>query len=185
MEDKKIIELFFQRSEEAISECSIKYGNYCRKIARDILKSEEDALESENDTYLRAWDSIPPTEPLSLKAYLGKIVRNIAIQKYRYLHAQKRNQNVECVIEELEQCVASLESVEENIVAEELASYINQFLESLNASGRDLFVRRYWRMDSIKQISLDTGMRKGNIETSLYRSRQKLKVYLEEKGYRV
>lgn len=183
MEDKNIVTLFLDRKERAIEETKHKYGKYCNLIAYNILKTYEDAEECEHDTYLKAWNTIPPTVPISLKAYLGRIARNLAIGKYRYYHADKRNQHVECVIEELEECIAAKETVESELDAKELARCIDQFLEALDAESRMLFVRRYWKSESIAEICSAMHITKAKAETKLFRVRQKLKLHLEQEGY--
>lgn len=183
MDDHKIVELFLQRSEQAIHETKTKYGKYCKTIAFQILKISEDVEECENDIYMKVWNSIPPAEPTSLKAYIGTIARNMAIQKYRYYHADKRNQHMECVIEEIEQTVATLETVESEIAEKELVAAINRFLSQLDKENRMLFVRRYWKMESIKDICKEMQITKSKAETNLFRIRKKLKIYLEQEGY--
>lgn len=183
MEDNKIIELFFNRYERAIEETKQKYGNYCRSIAFDILKISEDVEECENDTYMKVWNSIPPTSPTSLKLYVATIARNLAIQKYRYYHADKRNQHMDCVLEELEYTVATLETVETEIAKKELVQAINHFLSQQSEESRIIFVRRYWKVESIKEICHEMKISKSKAETNLSRTRKKLKKYLEQEGY--
>lgn len=185
MEDQKIIELFLQRWEQAIEETKNKYGNYCRTIAFDILKVSEDVEECENDMYMKVWESIPPTVPTSLKSYVATIMRNLAIQKYRYYHAEKRNQHMEYVIEEIEGTVATLETVESEIARKELVQVINKFLGQQSVESRMIFVRRYWKMESIKDICREMKISKSKAETTLSRTRKKLKIYLEQEGYKL
>lgn len=185
MDDNQIIELYELRNEEAITLTKQKYGNYCKLIAFNILKIQEDVEECEHDTYLSVWNSIPPTKPDSLKAYIGKIARNLAIQKYRYYHAEKRNQHVECVIEELDKCIAATETVESQIAEKELVNCIEEFLDTLNKESRILFIRRYWKAESIKDICANMHISKSKAETKLFRIREKLKTHLKEKGYNV
>lgn len=183
MEDKKIIELFFLRSEEAINQVKMKYGAYCKTIAYNILKVTEDIEECESDVYMKVWDSIPPATPTCLKVYVGTIARNMAIQKYRYYHADKRNQHMECVLDEIENSVATLETVESEIAEKELVAAINRFLSNLDKENRILFVRRYWKMESIKDICKEMQISKSKAETNLFRIRKKLKEFLEQEGY--
>ncbi len=183
MEDERIIDLFFNRNEQAIEEIKQKYGNYCKKIAFDILKIKEDVEECESDTYLKMWNSIPPTVPKCIKVYIGTLVRNLAIQKYRFYHADKRNQHMECVIEEIEESVSAIESVETEVAKKELVRMINLFLQGLNDESRILFVRRYWKLEPIKDICKEMGITKSKAETTLSRIRKKLKLYLEQEGY--
>lgn len=183
MEDNKIIALFYRRSEKAIEETKLKYGNYCKKIAFQILGITEDVEECESDTYMKLWDSIPPASPTSLKAYIGTVARNSAIQKYRYYNADKRNQHMDCVIEEIEATVAAVETVESEIARKELVGAINTFLGSLGEEQRILFVKRYWRMESIQDICKEMRISKSKAEVTLSRIRKKLKAYLEQEGY--
>lgn len=183
MEDIEIIELYKARNEMAIEETRKKYGNYCKLIAFRILQVNEDAEECEHDTYFKTWSSIPPTVPTSLKAYVGTIVRNLAIQKYRYYHAEKRNRQMDFIIEELEQCIATSETIESEIEEKELRKCIEEFLDTLNKESRIIFIRRYWKAEPIKDICRTMHISKSKTETQLFRMRQKLKKHLEEKGY--
>ncbi len=183
MEDHKIIDLFFKREEEAIAITRDKYGRYCNAIAVTILKANEDAEECENDTYLKLWETIPPSVPQSLRAYIGTVVRNLSIQKYRYYHASKRNQHMECIIEEIEHTVSTLETVESEVAEKELIAAINVFLGTLRQEHRMIFVRRYWHMEDIPTICKEMHLSKSNVETTLSRIRKKLKEFLAKEGY--
>lgn len=183
MDDHKIIELYFSRNERAIHETKHKYGRYCKKIAVNILKIRQDVEECENDTYMKVWSSIPPSAPKCLKIYIGTVTRNLAIQRYRYYHADKRNQHMETVMEELESCVATLETVETEIAKKELIRTINYFLSELGDESRMIFVRRYWKMESIQEICGKMKLSKSKVETNLSRTRKRLKVFLEQEGY--
>ncbi len=185
MEDQKIIDLFFRRQESAIEETKYKYGNYCRKIAFQILHISEDVEECENDTYMKLWNSIPPTVPNSLKVYIATVIRNLSIQKYRYYHAEKRNQHMEATIEEIEESVAMIETVETEVAKKELVITINRFLEEQKAETRQIFTRRYFKMQSITDICKEMKLSKSKVETSLSRTRKKLKQFLTQEGYEV
>lgn len=183
MDDSQIIQLYLKRSEDAIEETKIKYGNYCFRIADNILKSKEDAEECENHAYLRAWGSIPPQKPIVLKSYLGKIVRNLALQRYEYYSAKKRNAELEIAFSELEECVFDLVSVEGQCDAGDLGRAVNCFLHAIDREPRIIFVRRYWYTDSVKEISARFGISESKVKSSLFRTRNKLKVYLQKEGF--
>ncbi len=183
MEDNNIIELFFQRSENAIAETSKKYGRYCRKIAYSILQNSRDTEECVNDTYLKAWNSIPPQKPNNLAVFLSRITRNLALDKYRSANRIKRGKGqTEQVLDELSGCLPlenKTEAVIEDIVITET---VNNFLSSLSAENRTVFVRRYWYMDSIQKIAHDHGYSISKVKMSLMRSRNELKILLEKEG---
>ena len=182
MEDNKIIELYWERSETAITETQNKYGRYCHYIAYNILYSNEDSEECVNDTYLRAWDSMPPHRPERLSAFLGKITRNLALDRYHRSRAQKRSSNVEVALGELEECIPDVRgglSVADEIV---LRDAINGFLASLPVRTRKVFVRRYWYLSTVKDIACDLDMSESNVKVLLLRTRQRFKSYLEKEG---
>ena len=202
MEDSEIVTLFFRRSETAVSACREKYGTLIRHIAYGILNNHEDSEECENDTYLRTWNSVPPTQPESLRAYLGRIVRNLA---FNYI--EKRNAAKRCVdtvfFSELEQMVpggrmvnrtegaggdkwqASIahNNVEEEVSVNELSECIAGWLRGLEAEERITFVRRYWYGDSVKEIAVSLGITAGKMASRLFRLREGLRAYLEEEGF--
>lgn len=183
MEDAQILALYWARSEDAIAETAEKYGRYCYRIAWHILYDAGDAEESVNDTWLNAWQSIPPHRPSILSAFLGKITRGLAIDKYRTRTAGKRGGGeFALALEELDECVASKSDVQQVLEAKELAQLLNRFLAALPAKERDLFVCRYWFLASIKEISRRFGISESNAKTSLYRTRKKLCTYLKEAG---
>lgn len=183
MEDKQIVALYWQRSERAISETAGKYGKYCYSIAYNILYNSEDADESVNDTYMGAWNSMPPNKPDILSAFLGKITRNIALNKWRSKNATKRGGGqVAAVLEELEDCIAANDSVEEQIEAMELTKVINKFLEGLKDMERRVFVCRYWYMDPVSEICNQFGYSESKVKSMLFRTRNKLQAYLEKEG---
>lgn len=182
MDDGKIIELFFQRSENAIVELSAKYGTISMNTAYNILGNHEDAEECVNDSYLGVWNAVPPKTPNPLLAFLLKIVRNISINRCTYNSRQKRNnQYYEC-IDELDYCLASNENIESQLEAAELTKSIEEFLDALNKTNRLIFIRRYWYVDSYESIAILTGLRENAIRTRLSRMRSELKKYLQERG---
>ena len=153
LEDSIIIELFFARVEQAIVELSAKYGTVCSRIARNILKNDLDAEECVNDTYLAVWNTIPPQKPDSLRAYIFRIVRNIAIAKYHANTSEKRNSYYDVALAELENCLTTSVTVEQEITAKELSQQIDCFLDTLDKESRVMFVRRYWYSDSISALA--------------------------------
>lgn len=182
MDDMKIIELFFQRSENAIVELSAKYGSISMRTAYNIVGNYEDAEECVNDSYLGVWNAVPPKTPNPLLAFLLKIVRNISINRCSYNARQKRNnQYYEC-IDELDYCLASNETVESELEAAELTKNIEAFLDTLNKTNRLIFIRRYWYVDSYESISRMTGLKENAIRTRLSRIRSELKKHLKERG---
>ena len=181
MEDQTIIDLFFARSEQALSETQQKYGTYCTAIAQRILQNHEESEECVSDAYLKLWQEIPPERPNSLRAFLSKIVQNSAISRYRNAHAEKRTAD-RCAkpFEELENCIAgSSDELVDKIVVTEL---INRFLEKLKRSDRIIFVRRYWYFYSISEIAAMEDTNVAVIKMSLYRSRNRLRKLLEQEG---
>ncbi len=184
MEDKKIIELFFARSESAIQALSEKYEKLLHKISFQILHNEEDVAECINDTYLGVWNTIPPTNPNPLCAFVCKITRNLSLKKYRTKTAAKRDASLEVSLEELEPVIFS-PSAEEEWSAVELGEKINLFLHTLDAESRVQFVRRYWFADSIGEIARDLRVSENVVSVRLGRIRKKLKRYLEQEGYTV
>lgn len=183
MDDKKIIELFFKRSEKAISELSHKYHPICIKTSLNILGSMEDAEECVNDSYLAVWNKIPPESPNPLLSFLLKITRNISIKRYKYNNAKKRVGNYMECYEELEWTILSNGSTpDEEYEAKVIASYIDDFLDTLNKTNRMIFVRRYWYMDDYERLSSLTGLEENALRTRLSRLREKLRIYLYQRG---
>lgn len=183
LEDSEIIELFFERTEQAIVEVSAKYGTVCGRIARNILKNGLDAEECVNDTYLAAWNTIPPQKPEPLRTYIFRIVRNIAVAKYHANTCKKRNSYYDAALEELENCLAASDTVEQEISAKELSQQINCFLAALDEKSQAMFVRRYWYSDSISEIAKRFNMSKNNVSVCLSRIREKLKTHLKKEGF--
>ena len=184
MEDEKIIALYWERDESAITETRGKYGRYLMKIAWNVLHSREDSEESLNDTCLRAWNSMPPHRPPVLSAYLGKITREVSIDMYRRSHAQKRVPSEYAVsLSELEECVSGGRTPEEETDLRELGEAVSGFLRMLSPAARNLFVMRYFYSDSLKDAAAYCGMTESGAKSLLHRTRLKLADYLREEGY--
>lgn len=184
MEDSKIIQLYWDRNESAIPATSEKYGAYCTSIARNILKNEEDTEECINDTYLNAWNAMPPQRPSVLSAFLGRITRNLSFNRYKLLHTQKRGGGeLPLILSELGDCVSGKEGVEQEMDRKELLAEINGFLAGLSKEKRQMFVRRYWYAESVKEIAKRFGVSEGSVTMTLKRVRVQLKEVLVEQGY--
>lgn len=182
MEDELIIDLFFARSEQAISELDQKYGKLCHKLSYSILNNLQDAEECVNDAYLGTWNAIPPERPNPLLAFLCKIVRNISIMRYHANTAAKRNGSYDVALDELENCLASQRTIDTEMDEKELIRTIENFLEKLSAVNRVTFMRRYWFLDSYAEIAKLTGITEKNVSVRLTRIRKQLRNYLEERG---
>ena len=184
MDDLKIIELFFARDEKALSESQKKYGRYCQSISRNILSSDEDAEEVLNDTLLSAWNSIPPEEPKSLKTYLGTLARNLSLDRYRKMKAEKRGGcEVSLCLEEAEEFLADTKSISEEYERREFVKFLNNFLHSLPERECDIFVRRYFYCDSTASIARRFALKESNVLVILSRTRKSLKKALQKGGY--
>ncbi len=184
MDDNKIVELYWQRNEQAIKETSDKYGSYCMKISLNILSTMSESEENVNDTYMQAWNAMPPHRPKLLMAFLGKIARNLAINKYKAKYAQKRVASEFSVsLEELDTCIPSKIVVEDEVSTAQLSEAISQFLYLQDKDTRNVFIRRYFYCDSICDISHRFGYSQSKIKTMLMRTRNRLKLYLEKEGY--
>lgn len=181
MEDEKIIELFFERSEQALKELDIKYGKVCHKLSFGILNNRLDAEECVNDAYLGAWNAIPPTKPNPLQAYICKIVRNISLKLYYKKEAAKRNSVYEVAMQELEAYLSAPNTVEAEIEARELAHIIESFLDTLTQKERVIFMCRYAYMDTYADIAKRVGISEKNVSVRLTLIRQKMKEYLMER----
>lgn len=182
MEDNQIIELYFRRDEAALAETAKKYGTFCLCIAMNVLAVREDAEECVNDTYHKVWKEIPPTRPESFRAFLGRIVRNFSISKYRALHAKKRFNGLEIMLSELNDCIPAAGGVEQELESRELSGYIDEWLAGLAKEDRVLFVRRYWYGDEVRILAKQCGSSAPQLSQRMLRLRRKLKVFLEEKG---
>lgn len=182
MDDQEIIQLYLIRSQQAIAETKEKYGSYCKAIARNILSDYSDVEECENDTYLATWHSIPPHLPRKFSVFLGRITRNIALDKYGYNTAKKRNREFELLLHELEDCLASPMTVEAQYESGEIANLINQFLYETDELARNLFILRYWHSDSIDSLSNRFNISNSKVKSILFRTRKKLRIHLERAG---
>lgn len=182
MDDKQIVDLYFARDEQAIAETEQKYGRFCLRISMNVLGVREDAEECVSDTYLSAWKQIPPTVPMSLKAFLGRIVRNLSISRFRSMRAKKRYSGMEVLLSELGDCVPSSENVEQAMEAKELSGYISEWLDSLSAEDCALFVRRYWFGDGVQDLAEKCGITAAQMAQRMLRLRKGLRTALEQKG---
>lgn len=182
MEDLQIIELYWARKEQAIAETAGKYGTFCRSIAKNILSIEEDAEECVNDTYLQAWNAIPPQRPVRLQAWLGRIVRNLALNLWNKNHAQKRNIGMTVLLQELEDCIPSAQTVEQAIAEKELTGLIDRWLHTLDRRDQILFVRRYWNGIALQELAREQAISPGRLAQRMYRLRCSLRAALEKEG---
>ena len=183
MNDKNIVDLYFNRDEEAIAQTDKKYGRYCYSIAYNILTNKEDAEESVSDTYMTAWRAIPPRRPSVLSTFLGKITRHISIDRWRERSAYKRGGGeVTLALEELEDCVAGLQNVEMEYERKELIRAYVKFLDALPITERRVFLCRYWYVDSVEAIAEKFGFSQSKVKTMLHRTRAKLRKQLAEEG---
>lgn len=185
MEDRQIVDLFFERNEQALKLTEEKYSRYCSYVANNILGCEEDTKECLNDMLLKAWHSIPPTRPDNLKAYLAKIIRNLALDKYDHSHAQKRDNKDPLPFDELSECIPDGSSDSTMVDKIALKTALNGFLESLKEDKRIIFMQRYWYLSPVKEIALRFGVSENNIKVTLMRLRTKLKKYLEKEGVHI
>lgn len=185
MEDRAIIELFWQRDERAIGETDRKYGRLCLQVAANLLDSREDCEECVNDTYMGLWKSIPDQRPNCFSAFVTKITRNLALKKYEYNTAAKRNAQGVAAFEELECCVSGGEYVENAIENRHIEGAINGYLATLSREKRTVFLGRYWYFEPIETISARTGFSQSKVKAMLYRMRKELRGYLEQEGISV
>ena len=184
--DNDIIKLYFDRDERAISETSARYGGYCTSIAYGILGSREDAEECVNDTYLRAWNSIPPHKPGILSVFLGRITRNLSFNRYRKNRAGKRGGGeLALILDELDEIVSGDSSAEDQYLRSELANEISAFLAGLSSDKREMFLRRYWYADPVTDIAEHFGCTANSAAVTLSRIRSDLKNYLHTRGYHI
>ena len=183
MEDLKIIELFFERKECAIAETERKYGRYLSKIAYNILFDTEDSEECVNDTYMKAWNSIPPQKPNVLSTFLGKITRRISIDKWRKNSAEKRGSGQTVVVlDELSECIPDKNNVEHTIESKIISEIINSFIKDLTDKECRVFLCRYFYLDSVESIAERFGYSQSKVKSMLHRTRQKLRARLEKEG---
>ena len=184
MEDVSIIALYNQRDEKAIEETSLKYGAYCYSIANNILSDAQDSEECVNDTWMKAWNTIPPSRPRSLKLFLARITRNLSIDRYRNSHRLKRGRTVSATLDEISTFVPSRD-VDDEIERKELATLLNTFLHSLPPRDSNIFIRRYFFVEEVSVIAEKYGLSESNVFKILSRTRVKLKKYLEKEGYSI
>ena len=183
MEDGQIIELYFQRSEEAIRQTEAAHGHKLYTLSYRILKNREDAEESVSDTYLSAWNAMPPRRPPALAAFLGKITRNLSIDRWRKHRAFKRGEGqIELALEELRECVSGTESAEEAAIRKEILASLNRFLGTLKEAERSVFLCRYWYLDSTEEIAEKSGFTVSKVKSMLFRIRKRLYAQLTEEG---
>jgi RNA polymerase sigma-70 factor (ECF subfamily) len=183
LEDSEIFDLYWQRSEAAINETAKKYSRYCHSISFNILHNHEDAEECVNDTYSRAWNAIPPNRPNCFAVFLGKITRNLSLDKYKKHTAGKRGLGqTELALSELDECIPSASSVEQETNEKELVQLLNQFLENLPQQKRIIFVQRYWYLMPMKTIAEEAAANEGQVRTALFRIRGSLKAFLKKEG---
>ena len=182
MKDKDIISLYFDRDERAIEYTAAKYGPYCRAIAEKLLSSAEDREECLNDVWLAAWESIPPNDPPSLSRYLGRIARNVSVRRLRYINRKKRGRELTVYIEELGEAVPDGSDIELTLESEELSRRIGDFLKKQKKLNRQLFICRYYYLDSVGQIAERFSLTENQVKLRLFRMRGQLKKYLEKEG---
>lgn len=190
MEDDEIIKLFNERKESGLSALSAKYGNYLTSIAEKMLCNHEDALSCVNDAYLKTWESIPPAKPNILRAFVGKIVKTVAIGMLRMSSAEKRGGGeIALIFEELDECISDGSSIEETfeqkLDEEQTVNSINEFLKKCSEFNRRVFVLRYWYCESVSEIASELCTTENKVSVSLYRTRNKLREYLEKEGYSI
>lgn len=182
MEDERIIALYFCRDEQAITATEERYGGYCRSIARNILSVAEDAEECVNDAYHTVWNHVPPDRPNSLRAYLGRLVRNLCISRYRADHAKKRFSGMELLLSELNDCIPAPEQPHAVLERKELARCISAWLRSLREGDRVIFLRRYWYGESVKALAAQEGCTANHMTRRLSALRRALRERLEKEG---
>ena len=186
MEDGSIIDLYWSRSQQAIAESEKKYGPYCHTISRRILDREEDVEECVNDTCLRAWNAMPPQRPAILSAFFGKLTRNLSLDRWRRLRAARRGGNqVEVALHELGDCIPDGRRPDEALEAGETAELISAFLRRQSEADRALFIRRYFHLEPLNDLSQRFGLSVGQVKSKLHRMRGKLKQELEREGVAV
>ena len=184
MEDNQIVELYFQRNADAIKETDSKYGSYCFAIADNILHNREDSEECVNDTWLSAWNAMPPQRPNMLRMFLAKITRNLSFNRFNVRSAEKRGGGeIHLVLDELAECIANESDTENEYLAKELEQCIKLFVRGLPEREGNVFVRRYFFTESVSTIAKRYSMTDNNVMVSLSRTRKKLKAHLEKEGY--
>lgn len=185
MEDRDIVALYWSRDEEAIAQTQRQYGGYLYKIAWQVLADREDSEESVNDTYLHAWNSMPPQKPAALSTYLGKLTRQLSIDLYRRRNRVKRGGSEYALsLTELEDCVSGV-TTEEEVELRLLAEAMGRYLRGLSPAARTTFLRRYYFMDPLREIAGGQGFTESKVKSMLYRTRQGLREYLEKEGFSI
>lgn len=182
MDNEKLVNLFWERSPEAIAQTQQTYGALCAKLAGRLLRRKEDVEECVNDTYLALWNGIPPARPVHFDAYVTKVVRNLAMKRLSYLTAQKRSVEAEVSFEELDACLAGPGDPQQILEGKELEAAITAFLEELDPDSRKFFLRRYYFFDSVKEIAHRYGVSESKVKVKLFRTRNSLKEYLVKEG---
>lgn len=185
MEDGQIIDLYWKRDQRAVRETDGKYGRLLHSIAWNLLRSREDSEECVNDTYLRAWEAIPPARPGAFRIWLGQITRNLSLDRWKSRRAEKRGGGAEVLLGELEDCLPAPGGPERALEDGELAELLNAFLRGLSREGRAMFLRRYWYGQSVAEVAEALGCGEGKVKSSLFRSRKALRAYLEKEGVAV
>lgn len=184
MDDREIIDLFLARSEQAIAETRKKYGGYCRTIAFRILRDDQDSDECLNDTWLAAWNAIPPKRPAVLSTFLGRLTRNLALNRRKLDRAKKRGGGeVAAALEELQECVAAPGGIEADVDALVLSETLSRFIGTLSQERARFFVQRYWYLCSVQEIAHDCGVSVGKVKTTLHRTRNDLREFLRKEGF--
>ncbi len=182
MEDREIVALYWERDPRAVSESQDKYGSFCGQLARNILEIREDAEECVNDTWLRVWNTVPPKKPDSLQAYLGRIVRNLALDRWRHLHAQKRYAGTTVLLDELEECIPDGRHMEQTFEDREITRTIERWLRGLDRQDRVLFLKRYWYGVRLDELAEQAGCAPGQLARRMLRLRRQLRRTLEREG---
>lgn len=184
MKDTEIVDLYLRREEDAIKQTAKDYGTRLRKLSMNIVKNASDVDECENDTYLSAWKLIPPNEPRTyLFSFLAKIIRNHSINSYKRKHAKKRNTILVELTNEMQECIPSPNHMESKITDDEFGNILSNFLWSLEEEPRNVFLRRYWFADSIRDIANRFLMSESKVKSMLFRTRNHMRAYLEKEGY--
>ena len=186
MEDKQIVSLYWARDPQAIDRSQEKYGPYCLSIARNILRQEQDAEESVNDTWLGAWNAMPPQRPSVLSAFLGRITRNLSLDRYKAARAEKRGgDSFPAALDELSECVPAMGGVEQTMDERELGQAIDRVLRTIPEKQCSLFLRRYWYAESISQIAERYSLKENTVKSILFRTREQLRKFLQKEGVAV
>lgn len=186
MEDSQIIDLYWARAEQAVQETDHKYGGYCRAIAHNILKNQEDSEECVSDTWLHAWNAMPPQRPNVLSSFLGRITRNLSLDRYKAAHAEKRGGgSLPAALDELSECVPARGTVEQSMDERELGAAIDRFLRTIPERQCNLFLHRYWYAESISQIAARYGLKENTVKSMLFRTREQLRKFLQKEGIAV